>query len=200
MKVNSLRTNAGEYIMISFRSIAEHLEQITGFSTPIFGISWQPPKLERRVIRSFIIFLEDRRVLYAPFDSEILRDVIASVQMIRSELVKMRQMLREKSEADPHLRALQIICYNLLYKVDRSLIRINEYDLRRFRKDFGIRIAKLCVLYGIDLNENSELSKTILDVYNLENTHDVSDDNQDHPPKRAMKIRKIIRKSLEWFK
>jgi hypothetical protein len=40
--------------------------RITGFSTPFFGVSWNPPAAERDTVRGFLTFLEDRRVLFNP--------------------------------------------------------------------------------------------------------------------------------------
>jgi hypothetical protein len=42
------------------------IARITGFSTPVFGMSWEPPEFERDIIRKFLVSLEDRRVLYNP--------------------------------------------------------------------------------------------------------------------------------------
>ena len=45
----------------------EIIRRLTGFSTPFFGISWQPPESERKTIRKLFNFLEDRRVLFNPY-------------------------------------------------------------------------------------------------------------------------------------
>jgi hypothetical protein len=38
------------------------LSRLTGFSVPVFGVSWSPPEAERAVARRVIASLEDRRV------------------------------------------------------------------------------------------------------------------------------------------
>ena len=46
------------------------LSRLTGISCPVFGIQWNPPEPEITVAQRVISFLEDRRVLYNPFDLE----------------------------------------------------------------------------------------------------------------------------------
>jgi len=43
------------------------LNKITGISTPFIGISWNPSKLEAEKARKIIVFLEDKRFFYSPF-------------------------------------------------------------------------------------------------------------------------------------
>ena len=50
--------------MIHFKSI---ISRLTGISTPIFGISWNPPELEQTVAKELLAYLEDRRYLYSPY-------------------------------------------------------------------------------------------------------------------------------------
>ena len=45
---------------------SEIANRLTGISTPLVGVSWQPTDLEVSAARRVIAFLEDRRVLYAP--------------------------------------------------------------------------------------------------------------------------------------
>ena len=49
---------------MKFKEIAK---RITGFSTPIFGVSWNPDNTERDIARKVILYLQDRRVLHTPF-------------------------------------------------------------------------------------------------------------------------------------
>jgi hypothetical protein len=44
---------------------------ITGLSTPIFGLSWNPPETQRDIVGRLVAFLEDRRALYADYIMEL---------------------------------------------------------------------------------------------------------------------------------
>lgn len=68
--------NAG----MKFSEIANRL---TGISTPLVGVSWQPSDLEVSAARRVIAFLEDRRVLYAPDELEVPDHCVRSVLEIR---------------------------------------------------------------------------------------------------------------------
>ena len=48
----------------------EVARRITGISTPVFGVSWNPPEEKREIVRSLVAFLEDRRALYADYFME----------------------------------------------------------------------------------------------------------------------------------
>lgn len=155
---------------IPFADLAKH---ITGFSTPLFGLSWKPPEPERERIRQLILFLEDRRALYNPYNMETVHWVDESVLKIREELTNTLQQLAEESEAAPSLRAMRAACRQYLDKLE-LLKKLNSYrgniknlgieDLEEVYRDlhfesslgelrtiFGIHIAKLCAMYGIDL-------------------------------------------------
>ena len=155
---------------IPFVDLAKY---ITGFSTPIFGVSWNPVETEREKIRQLIVFFEDRRALYNPFNMETNDWVGESVLKIRVELTKMLQHLGEESDAVPSLRAMRGACRQYLdkselmkklysYRGNISKIGIKnvedvyrglnfESSLGELRTIFGIHIAKLCAMYGIDL-------------------------------------------------
>jgi hypothetical protein len=45
---------------VRFQEIAA---RVTGFSTPVFGVSWSPSEPEVTAARRVVTFLEDRRVL-----------------------------------------------------------------------------------------------------------------------------------------
>lgn len=49
---------------------SEIANRLTGISTPFGGAPWQPPEMEIATARRIIVFLEDRRVLYAPEEME----------------------------------------------------------------------------------------------------------------------------------
>jgi hypothetical protein len=66
--------------LVKFSEIANRL---TGISTPLLGVSWQPNDLEVSAARRVIAFLEDRRVLYAPEEMEMAEHCVRSVLEIR---------------------------------------------------------------------------------------------------------------------
>jgi hypothetical protein len=79
VQVLTLNLSLGECRM-KFSEIANRL---TGISTPLVGVSWQPTDLEVSAARRVIAFLEDRRVLYAPEEMEVASHCVDSVLEIR---------------------------------------------------------------------------------------------------------------------
>ena len=136
---------------IKYKHIARSL---TGFSIPVFGVSWNPPVTDRQIARELIAFLEDRRVLYNPFELENPRYVVESVLEIRRVLTEMLQRLEDDSDIGSHLRAIRAACRKFLNQVDN---RFTVFDLPtaigELRAIFGIHIAQLSVKYGIDIEE-----------------------------------------------
>ena len=53
--------------------------RLTGISTPIGGISWTPPVNEKDKAKQLLVFLEDRRVIYHPYDIEVSANVVKSI-------------------------------------------------------------------------------------------------------------------------
>src|SRR2546422_3683843 len=88
----------------------EVLSRITGFSVPVFGVSWNPPQPDITVARRVLAFLEDRRVLYNPYDIEVEHDCIHSVIEIRKFLTETIGNLEPKSKLAEHLRAIRAAC------------------------------------------------------------------------------------------
>jgi hypothetical protein len=65
----------------------EIARRLTGISTPFVGISWNPPPdSETSTARRLIDYLEDRRVLFAPYDREVPQYTAESVLEIRKRL------------------------------------------------------------------------------------------------------------------
>lgn len=146
---------------VKFKKIAKSL---TGFSTPIFGISWNPPESDREVVRRLLTFLEDRRVLYNPYDLETIRWVIKSVLIIRRKLSEVLEMLDENSDLIPHLRAMRAACRKFMNEVEKKNRKPFYYGeifiaLGEMRAVFGVHIAQLCVKYGVDIE--GELSRIL---------------------------------------
>ena len=135
------------------------IHRITGISCPIFGISWDPSKTDRDKIRSLITFLEDRRVLYNPFNSEVSIWMSESIIEIRKKLTDIVSDFKEDTEATQIIRTMRSSCRKYLdrtYKhqkkglINRTIIE----NLIELRSVFGLCIGKLSIMFGIDIEES----------------------------------------------
>jgi hypothetical protein len=140
---------------IKYAKIAKSL---TGFSTPLFGLSWNPPETDRSIVRKIITFLEDRRALYNPYNIETPIFVDQSLIEIRKELTDTLQNIGDNPEISPHLMAMRAACRKYLDATQsRQPYHFRDYEafaaLGELRAIFGIHIAQLAVKYGIDIED-----------------------------------------------
>ncbi|MBC3962874.1 DUF6650 family protein [Pseudomonas simiae] len=144
-------------------------ENLNGFSTPVFGLSWQPTKSEREVIRKLLVFLEDRRVLYVDERGASSHAVAhhgrpdwlsESVLQIRREANSALQTL----EFSPHIASLlsgiQSACRELLDTPPRvhhrgpQLTPVSITSLSSWQMSIAAAVAGLAMVYELDLEEN----------------------------------------------
>jgi hypothetical protein len=145
--------------------------RITGFSTPIFGVSWTPPQLDRDVARAVIVYLEDRRVLYDPHDIELPDYAVQSVFDIRRYLTEVLARGGIANELGDSLLAMRAACRKFVARVsgedERGLYvrqsRVHDWERQTFyqalgelRGVFGLHIAQLAAAYGIDVPDELE--------------------------------------------
>src|SRR5437588_10765865 len=88
--------------------------RLTGVTIGSMGASWEKIKTERDKAQNLITFLEDRRVLYGPFDFEVPDHCIQSVLEIRKFLTAELQSLHPRSKFAQHLRAMRASCRKFL--------------------------------------------------------------------------------------
>jgi len=142
----------------------EVLARLTGLSSPVFGVSWNPPEPQVQVARRVVAFLEDRRVLFVPSEMEVPDHCVRSVLEIRRFLTTELQALDGGTELADSLRALRAACRKFMNTVDaRSDIIVFgahrghwaswEFNgaLGELRGVFGIHIAQLAAAYGLDV-------------------------------------------------
>jgi len=144
----------------------EVLNRITGFSTPVFGISWKPPKPEVATARRVLAFLEDRRVLYNPYQMEVADQCIHSVLDIRQFLTDVVGQLDDKSKLAEHLRAIRAACRAFLDENSTGSRRVLRSSwagpfessfftaLGELRSAIGVHIAAIAVMHGLDVEAN----------------------------------------------
>lgn len=148
-------------LKLTFKEIASRL---TGFSIPIFGMSWQPDESDIKVAKRIINFLEDRRVLYSPYDWEVPSHCVSSILEIRRMLTDEIGKLSQKKKLNEDLQLMRSACRKFLdelqqYKIDTDRpFQMSSFSgwvfysaLGELRGVFGIYISKIAVCYGIDI-------------------------------------------------
>src|SRR6202035_1193993 len=101
-------------LKLSFKEIAGRL---TGFSLPLFGISWQPDESDVKIARRIINFLEDRRVLYSPYELEMPGHCVSSILEMRRMLTDEIGKLSSKKELYQDLQLLRAACRKFLDEI-----------------------------------------------------------------------------------
>jgi hypothetical protein len=138
------------------------LKNITGISTPLFGLQWSPPVVESDVARKIIVFLEDRRVLYRPEEDEGADYCRQSVEQIRQMLTDKMPDFSSSGDINRLLRELRAQCRrfcdaigsqhfpNLPQPVQRSILK---RELDKLRLVAGKVVGALSISYGIDVED-----------------------------------------------
>ncbi|MHB8404885.1 MAG: DUF6650 family protein [Gammaproteobacteria bacterium] len=147
---------------------SEIASRLTGFSTPIFGVSWNPPEAHCAVARRLITFLEDRRVLYVPSEVEIPDHCVQSVLEIRRVFTKELGALDTDTELGQSISAMRTACRKFLATVEAEDGRIIRFGasqghyaswifisaLGELRGVIGIHVAKVAAAYGLDVESD----------------------------------------------
>ncbi len=148
---------------MKFKEIASRL---TGFSTPVFGVSWNPPQAHITIARRVITYLEDRRVLYNPYHLEDPWQCVQSVLDMRKYLTSELGSLDADEGPAPHLRAMRAACRKFLDNVQEDDNGRRPYRrywgsgpdnwifnsaLGELRGVIGIHVAALAAQHGLDV-------------------------------------------------
>ncbi len=146
---------------MKFKEIANRL---TGFSTPVFGVSWNPPKLESEAAQRLITELEDKRVLFNPSDVEVPHHCVESIFQLRCILTGELKNLDRASNLAANINAMRAACRKFLDSVreDERIIRFGSDHghyanwhfisaVGELRGVFGVHIAQVSAQYGINV-------------------------------------------------
>jgi hypothetical protein len=147
---------------------------LTGISIPIFGLSWQPPASEKEAIRKLLVYLEDRRSLYASRYAQAHagrpEHITQSVLDIRKEITATLQSINFKNETKEILEKMRAACRDFLddspiifSSAGQQRTPVSITRMRPWQKAMATSIAALAINYEIDLDENlSSLLSTTL--------------------------------------
>jgi hypothetical protein len=107
----------------------------TGISTPLGGISWETrPNVDAQVLNHLVAYMEDRRVLYNPMETELREECVRSVLDMRAHLVGWIGQLPPTSELGMALRKMAAACR-------RFLDRLPHSAGRHYSPGFGSSVA-----------------------------------------------------------
>lgn len=144
---------------------AETARRITGISSPFGGIQWgDPGPSAAEIIRQFVLFLEDRRVLYNPMDLEVTSQVERSIHEIREQCTKTLQALTPKAFAVPSIRIIRSAARRFHDEQNEDFRFFHGYPwdhhrgspgfftaLGAFRATVGQQVTLLAAHYDIDV-------------------------------------------------
>jgi hypothetical protein len=126
------------------------VRRLTGISTPLGGVSWQPEPSESDAANRVLAFLEDRRVLYEAYSWEVPSQCVDSVLEIRRMLTAEIGALSPSSPLAANLRAITAAGRKFLRSTG---VRDNEpsiatpYGLHRW--GFETALGELRAVVGI---------------------------------------------------
>jgi hypothetical protein len=145
---------------------AETARRITGISIPFGGVTWADPgPSDAQKVREFILFLEDRRVLYNAHDLEVVSQVEHSIHEIRGQCTKSLQALPPKAFAAIPIRSIRE-AGRRFHDDQQEEFRFFHFDGHRrsregspgfftalgaFRAIVGLQVAQLAAHYDIDV-------------------------------------------------
>jgi hypothetical protein len=144
-------------------TIADLARRIANFAGVVVDTTWKPSAIDRDAVRAFVIFLEDRRVLFNPFHLEVEYQVQQSILQIREHCTKLIGALPDGAPAAGSLRGIRAACHRFL---DEPLTHSRHFHQRdfygpegpefftalgEFRATVGAHVATLAVLYKIEL-------------------------------------------------
>jgi hypothetical protein len=136
--------------------------RLTGISTPLFGLSWSPSVAERDVAQELLSELEDRRVLYNPYEAETPEYCVQSVLEIRRLLRELLRKLQGTGVLAEHLRGMAGAARAFLDRMEEFRRVSGELSslgygqsmafndaLGQMRGVFGVHIAFIAIRYDV---------------------------------------------------
>jgi hypothetical protein len=146
--------------------------RITGISTPFGGLQWADAgPSDGKMVREFVLFLEDRRVLYNPMYLEVVSQVENSIHEIREQCTKTLQALTPKAFGVIPIRAIREAGRRFHDDQNEDFRFFDDHVHRRnaspgfftalgaFRATVGQQVALLAAHYDFDIE--GDLASTL---------------------------------------
>ncbi len=124
--------------------------RLTSVTTPIFGLGWEYGTSEREAIQGLFSYLESRRALWIPFNSEDHERVVRSILDMRDRITTVQQHLRQGGPAIESVRRLRFTCERFLTDTPQAEVYFYS-NLGELRGIFGAEIGRLAQIFGLDV-------------------------------------------------
>ena len=151
----------------------EMRRRLTGLTLPSIlgtgggGATWTVEAGDKSRADSILRYLEDRRVLYAPYEVEIPHRCVASVREIRAHLRSVIEQCQSRELRDP-LRAIQASCRQFLTYAEAIGDRNGRIDvvgggsdswlfnqiLGSLRARVGVSVAVVIETFDVDVDQH----------------------------------------------
>ena len=153
----------------STKVTADTARRITGISSPLGGVQWADPgPSDGEFVRQFLVFLEDRRVLYNAMQLEVPSQVEHSIHQIREQCTRTLQQLGASAFAAQPIRTIRVAgqsfhddCneefHNMVHDWDGPRQHQHRFGpgfftaLGAYRATVGYQVALLAGHYDIDV-------------------------------------------------
>jgi hypothetical protein len=121
----------------------EFISQITGISTPVVGVQWNPSQTERNIIYEFWINLAERRILSEELCDVPCEKMMTSIDTILSNIRMALNELGPDSEVRPLFEEMRIACQKFQKYLEEYFLQNHENDEVICRTEFRDAISAL---------------------------------------------------------
>ena len=140
--------------------------RVTGFNTPLVGVSFEYEKTLHAQVEKLITFLENRRVLYSLVAEKCPGGIIESIEKIRSEVEDLLENTPRDGSLFPLVSGMRDTVLEMLGYSCKGCVRPTScrdcnikdtgcvYGLLEFRKSMHRHIADLCSKYDVVPDEH----------------------------------------------
>jgi hypothetical protein len=137
----------------------ELVSRLSGISTPIGGIDWKPPAVERDKAQRLLEYLAGERSLHHPYDKEISTFIVDSIFDTHERLARDIEDLPMDSILRQILRGMQGACRKFLDENQSPSAGYGRpYNVQLYctlgelRALFGIHIVRIACAYDLEVD------------------------------------------------